>query len=195
MGESTAALVVEDLHKKFGALEVLKGISLSANDGDVIAIVGRSGSGKSTFLRCINLLETPDSGRVYVEQWGPSVHISVAKTDADRRWPTATTAPFEDLTPKKWITNEVIRRQKLGDIPANVTEFARQLHHQMKAAADHRIHVLKPRTIENGFELTGPIARGDWGTVDGHRAAIHEHRAELDELYETLAGATVALAT
>ena len=66
MGDSTAALVVEDLHKKFGKLEVLKGISLSAKDGDVIAMIGSSGSGKSTFLRCINLLETPDSGRVYV---------------------------------------------------------------------------------------------------------------------------------
>jgi predicted short-subunit dehydrogenase-like oxidoreductase (DUF2520 family) len=50
-------------------------------------------------------------------------------------------------------------------------------------------------TIENGFELTGPIARGDWETVAAHRAAIHEHRAELDDLYETLAGATLALAT
>ena len=66
MGESTAALVVEDLHKRFGELEVLKGVSLSANDGDVIAMIGARGSGKSTFLRCINLLETPDSGRVYV---------------------------------------------------------------------------------------------------------------------------------
>jgi predicted short-subunit dehydrogenase-like oxidoreductase (DUF2520 family) len=51
------------------------------------------------------------------------------------------------------------------------------------------------RTIENGFELTGPISRGDWDTVAAHRAAIHEHRAELDHLYETLAGATLALAT
>ena len=66
MGANPAALVVEDLHKRFGELEVLKGISLSANDGDVIAMIGSSGSGKSTFLRCINLLEIPDSGRVYV---------------------------------------------------------------------------------------------------------------------------------
>src|SRR5580698_978089 len=66
MGDATPALVVEDLHKRFGELEVLKGISLSANDGDVIAMIGSSGSGKSTFLRCINLLETPDSGRVFV---------------------------------------------------------------------------------------------------------------------------------
>ena len=54
---------------------------------------------------------------------------------------------------------------------------------------------LMRRTIENGFELTGPIARGDWATVDAHRAAIHGARPELDHLYETLAGATVALAT
>ncbi len=50
-------------------------------------------------------------------------------------------------------------------------------------------------TIENGFELTGPISRGDWETVDAHRAAIHAARPELDDLYETLAGATLALAT
>ncbi len=66
MEDSAPALVVEDLHKKFGQLEVLKGVSVSAKDGDVIAMIGSSGSGKSTFLRCINLLETPDSGRVYV---------------------------------------------------------------------------------------------------------------------------------
>jgi predicted short-subunit dehydrogenase-like oxidoreductase (DUF2520 family) len=51
------------------------------------------------------------------------------------------------------------------------------------------------RTIENGFELTGPIARGDWATVSAHRAAIEAERPELEHLYETLAGATVALAT
>src|SRR5205814_6931990 len=54
---------------------------------------------------------------------------------------------------------------------------------------------LMTRTIENGFELTGPIARGDWATVDAHRAAIRAGRPELDHLYETLAGATLALAT
>src|SRR5262249_46829650 len=61
---SAAALVVRDLHKRFGDLEVLKGVSLAANDGDVIAMIGSSGSGKSTLLRCINPLETPDSGAV-----------------------------------------------------------------------------------------------------------------------------------
>ncbi len=67
MGESTPAIVVEDLYKRFGALEVLKGISLRAHEHEVISILGSSGSGKSTFLRCINLLETPESGKVYVQ--------------------------------------------------------------------------------------------------------------------------------
>ena len=60
------ALVAEDIHKSFGELEVLKGVSVTAQEGDVIAMLGSSGSGKSTFLRCINLLETPNSGRVTV---------------------------------------------------------------------------------------------------------------------------------
>jgi len=66
MAESATALVAEEIHKSFGTLEVLKGVSVTAHDGDVIAMVGSSGSGKSTFLRCINLLETPDSGQVHV---------------------------------------------------------------------------------------------------------------------------------
>ncbi len=66
MSNQTPPLVVEDLHKSFGQHEVLRGISLSASEHDVIAILGSSGSGKSTFLRCINLLEMPNSGRIAV---------------------------------------------------------------------------------------------------------------------------------
>jgi polar amino acid transport system ATP-binding protein len=60
------AVRVDDLHKRFGALEVLKGVSLTANEGDVVSVIGASGSGKSTFLRCINLLELPTKGRIFV---------------------------------------------------------------------------------------------------------------------------------
>lgn len=59
-------LIVEDVHKNYGSHEVLKGISLKARAGDVISIIGSSGSGKSTFLRCINLLEQPSAGRITV---------------------------------------------------------------------------------------------------------------------------------
>jgi len=61
------ALRVDAMHKSFGPHEVLKGISLTANEHDVIAILGSSGSGKSTFLRCINLLEMPNAGEVRVQ--------------------------------------------------------------------------------------------------------------------------------
>lgn len=60
------ALKIKDLHKSFGSHEVIKGISLEAQKGEVITILGASGSGKSTFLRCINLLETPNSGEVWL---------------------------------------------------------------------------------------------------------------------------------
>ncbi len=60
------AIHVENLHKKFGQLHVLKGVSLSARDGEVVAIIGGSGSGKSTLLRCINCLENPTSGIIRV---------------------------------------------------------------------------------------------------------------------------------
>ena len=59
-------LQVLDIHKRFGTHEVLKGVSLTAKAGDVISIIGSSGSGKSTFLRCINLLERPHSGSICV---------------------------------------------------------------------------------------------------------------------------------
>ncbi|KAF1025093.1 MAG: Histidine transport ATP-binding protein HisP [Pseudomonas sp.] len=59
-------LTVTDLHKRYGAHEVIKGISLNAKAGDVVSIIGSSGSGKSTFLRCINLLERPYRGEIRV---------------------------------------------------------------------------------------------------------------------------------
>ena len=57
----------ENLKKNFGKLEVLKGIDLSVKKGEVISIIGPSGGGKSTFLRCLNLLEIPDAGKIYFE--------------------------------------------------------------------------------------------------------------------------------
>ena len=63
---TSPALEVRNLHKRYGDLEVLKGVDLIARDGDVISILGSSGSGKSTLLRCINLLENPHDGQILV---------------------------------------------------------------------------------------------------------------------------------
>jgi len=73
MTKDYPALEVTDIHKSFGDIEVLKGISLTAQYGDVISIIGSSGSGKSTFLRCLNLLERPTQGAIKVA--GEDMHL------------------------------------------------------------------------------------------------------------------------
>lgn len=64
---NTPILDITNIHKRFGELEVLHGISLTAEKGDVISLIGSSGSGKSTFLRCINLLEVPEAGDIVLD--------------------------------------------------------------------------------------------------------------------------------
>ncbi|EAH4571169.1 amino acid ABC transporter ATP-binding protein [Campylobacter sp. 2352 PW] len=71
---------IENLIKKYGDLEVLKDISVEVHKGDIIAIIGPSGGGKSTFLRCLNKLETPDSGNIYIND----VNILDKKADINK---------------------------------------------------------------------------------------------------------------
>ena len=82
MNSQTQKLFVDDLHKRYGDNEVLKGVSLKANSGDVISVIGSSGSGKSTMLRCINFLEQPNAGRIFVD--GEEVRTALDKTGALR---------------------------------------------------------------------------------------------------------------
>ena len=67
MTDNKELLRVENLHKRFGDLHVLKGVSETISQGEVVSIIGPSGGGKSTFLRCLNLLEIPDEGKIYFE--------------------------------------------------------------------------------------------------------------------------------
>ncbi len=76
----TAALLVVDLHKSFDGLQVLKGIHLTVAEHEVVCLIGASGSGKSTFLRCINLLEPIDRGRILIE----GEEITARGVDANR---------------------------------------------------------------------------------------------------------------
>ena len=80
--EGPPAVSLRDLHKRFGALEVLRGVSLEAAQGEVVSIFGSSGSGKSTLLRCINMLETPDLGTVSVD--GETIRLVPARNGARR---------------------------------------------------------------------------------------------------------------
>lgn len=77
---SSGSIVVEDLHKSFGDLDVLSGIDLEVSPGEVVCVIGPSGSGKSTLLRCINRLEEPESGRILID----GVDILDPSADVDR---------------------------------------------------------------------------------------------------------------
>ena len=73
-------LQADNIRKRFGANEVLKGVSIQAQAGDVISMIGSSGSGKSTFLRCLNLLEQPDAGRIVLD--GDELELVAGKNGA-----------------------------------------------------------------------------------------------------------------
>jgi polar amino acid transport system ATP-binding protein len=83
MAADGSALRLEDVHKSFGRLEVLKGIDLAMEPHEVVALIGASGSGKSTLLRCINLLETIERGRIWLR--GEEVTVSGIDVNAVRR--------------------------------------------------------------------------------------------------------------
>jgi octopine/nopaline transport system ATP-binding protein len=76
------AVHVAGLHKSFGTLEVLKGIDMTARDGEVVSLIGASGSGKSTFLRCLNLLERPDRGEISIA--GEQIHFAAENRRPNR---------------------------------------------------------------------------------------------------------------
>lgn len=127
----------------------------------------------------------------------------------DGAWAAVTAETEEALGVATWLA------ETLGLRPFELADSARTLYHAGAVFASNYIvtmqraaallfratgapaEALEPlmlRTIENGFELTGPISRGDWATVDAHLAEIRARTPELDHLYETLAGATLALA-
>jgi predicted short-subunit dehydrogenase-like oxidoreductase (DUF2520 family) len=128
----------------------------------------------------------------------------------DGAWAAVTAETDEALAVGTWLAHTLgLRAFELADSARTLyhagavfasnyivtLQRAASLLFESAGAPPEALEPLMRRTIENGFELTGPISRGDWSTVDAHRAAIHEHRAELDDLYETLAGATLELAT
>ncbi|KPH50200.1 peptide ABC transporter ATP-binding protein [Helicobacter pullorum] len=111
---------VENLHKNFGELEVLKGINIEVSKGEVIAIIGPSGSGKSTFLRCINRLEEPSSGAIYID----NQNIMDKKTDINKvRQKLGMVFQHFNLFPhKNVLENITLAPTKLKKLPKETTE-------------------------------------------------------------------------
>jgi polar amino acid transport system ATP-binding protein len=103
---------IEELHKHFGKLHVLKGIDQHVEPNEVISIVGPSGSGKSTLLRCVNLLEKPDSGRVVIE--GEDINGARADVDRIRRKVGMVFQHFNLFPHKTVLENLTLAPVKLG---------------------------------------------------------------------------------
>ena len=81
--ETTEMIRTVDLHKSFGKLQVLKGVSETIHSGETVSIIGPSGGGKSTFLRCLNLLEIPEQGEIYFE--GENITAKKVNLDLHRQ--------------------------------------------------------------------------------------------------------------
>lgn len=166
MALATPALEIRNLHKRYGELEVLKGISLTARDGDVISILGSSGSGKSTLLRCINLLENPHEGQILVA--GEELKLKKAKSGeliaADgkqiNRMRSELGFVFQNfnLWPHMTILDNIIEapRRVLGQSKAEAIEVAEALLAKVGIADKRHAY---PSELSGGQQQRAAIAR------------------------------------
>ena len=166
MALATPALEIRNLHKRYGELEVLKGISLTARDGDVISILGSSGSGKSTLLRCINLLENPHEGQIIVA--GEELALKKAKNGeliaADgkqiNRMRSELGFVFQNfnLWPHMTILDNIIEapRRVLGQSKAEAIEVAEALLAKVGIAEKRHAY---PSELSGGQQQRAAIAR------------------------------------
>ncbi len=166
MAEAIPALEIRNLHKRYGDLEVLKGISLTARDGDVISILGSSGSGKSTFLRCINLLENPHEGEILVageqlklkrDKQGDLVAADGKQLNRIRSELGFVFQNF-NLWPHMTILDNIIEapRRVLGQSKAKATEVAEALLAKVGIADKRHVY---PNQLSGGQQQRAAIAR------------------------------------
>ena len=153
-----------DLHKSFGDLKVLTGVSETIHKGEVVSILGPSGGGKSTFLRCLNLLEKPESGKIYFD--GTEITGNLTKQEKK--------AIREGDMPKPAKINIDIHRQKMGmvfqqfnvfphlSVLENVTMAPKLLKGKTDAEATDMAKELLNRVglIEKVDEMPGNLSGG-----------------------------------
>lgn len=163
---NSSSLIVKDLHKRYGEREVLKGVSLSARKGDVITLIGSSGSGKSTFLRCLNLLEQPHQGTLLLDgetlALVPDRDGSLRAADAQQlqRWRARLAMVFQNFN--LWGHRSVIENvieapvHVLGVPKAEALEKAEALLARVGVA--HRKNVY-PAQLSGGEQQRVAIAR------------------------------------
>lgn len=160
-------LSVTDLHKRYGQHEVLKGVSLQANAGDVISIIGSSGSGKSTFLRCINFLEKPSEGTIIVNNQNINLvrdtdgQLKVADKNQLRLLRTRLTMVFQHFN--LWSHMTVL--ENVMEAPIQVLGLSKQeakdraIKYLAKVGIDERQQIKYPVHLSGGQQQRVSIAR------------------------------------
>ena len=113
-GDLITVIKVENLHKYFGDLEVLKGINETVAQGEVIVVVGPSGSGKSTFLRCLNRLEEPTAGKIFID--GQQINSSAVNINQLRQETGMVFQHFNLFPHKTSLGNITLARIKIKGI-------------------------------------------------------------------------------
>ncbi|MEM6049245.1 histidine ABC transporter ATP-binding protein HisP [Erwinia sp. P7711] len=160
-------LNVTELHKRYGEHEVLKGVSLQANAGDVISIIGSSGSGKSTFLRCINFLEKPSEGTISVNNQMITLvrdtdgQLKVSDKEQLRKLRTSLTMVFQHFN--LWSHMTVL--QNVMEAPIQVLGLSkgeaqsRAIRYLDKVGIDERARGKYPVNLSGGQQQRVSIAR------------------------------------
>ena len=146
---------IEDLHKSFNGLEVLKGIDEQINDGEVVVVIGPSGSGKSTFLRCLNRLEKSDSGRIWIDDDEITAHgVNVNKIRERMGMVFQHFNLFPHLTVKKNITLAPVKLKRFTQEEADAKAMELLKIVGLEDKAD-----VYPKSLSGGQQQRIAIAR------------------------------------
>lgn len=167
----------ENIHKHFGALHVLRGITLEVARGDVLVVIGPSGSGKSTFLRCINLLVRPDDGKVFLD--GVQVNRPEIRPEWVRQQVGMVFQSFNLFTHLTALENVALGPIKVKSIPREQAEAkARQLLARVGLAAKENAY---PAQLSGGQQQRVAIARAL--AMDPKAMLFDEPTSALDPEY------------
>ena len=146
---------IEDLHKSFNGLEVLKGIDEQINDGEVVVVIGPSGSGKSTFLRCLNRLEKSNSGKIWIDDDEITAHgVNVNKIRERMGMVFQHFNLFPHLTVKKNITLAPVKLKKFTQEEADAKAMELLKIVGLEDKAD-----VYPKSLSGGQQQRIAIAR------------------------------------
>jgi polar amino acid transport system ATP-binding protein len=169
-------LRLENVHKRFGSLEVLRGVNLDIDRGEVVCVIGPSGSGKSTLLRCINLLEPPNQGRILLEGREITGKSTADDRDFVRRRVGIVFQQFNLFPNKSAIDNVILAQEKVLERPRDVAEGKAQALLARVGIADKMDEY--PERLSGGQQQRVAIARAL--AMDPHVMLFDEVTSALD---------------